>query len=161
MHLKTGGDRLNPILAPSVRCERNGRNFTAVGWSKGANTLNQGIPILAGHADIADKNIEFTSLEQPDCFVSRLGCRNDRTVIFQDAFEQCASICFVVHHEYSYAFNLNVDIPYADGRKARVTTFGPRVWVVMDNRQRQGDGESGTKSRSIAFDSNLSTVKLG
>ena len=105
-------------------------------------------------------NVEFTSLEQLNCFLSRLGNCYDCTGIFQNAFEQRASIYFVVYHENTYAFNLNVNISYARGRNTRVTTFGPRFWVAMHNRKRQGDDESRSKPRSIAFDANRSAMKF-
>jgi hypothetical protein len=96
----------------------------------------QGIPILAGHANVADKNVEFTGLEQLNCFISRPGNRYDCLGIFQNTFEQRASVYFVVYQEDAYAFNLNVNMSRAYERKARVTTFGPHIWGAMHNSKR-------------------------
>src|SRR6185503_13417340 len=79
----SGGDGANPILGSRVSSQRDRRNvFCLTGFLR-AHLLDQAVTVDAGHADVADDQIEMSLAKFVECFRRRGDTRDLRAVLPQ------------------------------------------------------------------------------
>jgi hypothetical protein len=155
VHLIAGDEGLSAILRARVGRERGGRGPCSLLGGEEADSSDEGIAILAGHADVGDHHVGAILRERVERVGDALRRDRDRAVLREHARDSLARVLLVVDDEHAQTLELlavfEVGLPAR--RRARERPF-------PDRSEREGQNEGRAAALAFAVRDDVASMKL-